>query len=61
MERDEKVAVEEIVRRQFLLREMLWCGSGLVEHLLLLSAVVVVVRLTLDSGEKDLTDLNYVD
>ena len=46
MERDEKVAaaVEEIVRLQFQLRGKVWCGSGLVEHLLLLlSAAVVVV------------------
>ena len=49
MERAERVAVavEDIERlhEQFQLRGMLWCGSGLVDHLLLLlSAVVVIVE-----------------
>ena len=45
MEGGEKVVAGEIGRHRFPQRGRLWCGSGLVEHLLLLlSAVVVVVE-----------------
>ena len=43
VEEDEKVVAEEIGRHRFPQRGRLWCGSGLVEHLLLhLSAAVEV-------------------
>ena len=43
VEGDEKVVAEEIGRLRFPQRGRLWCGSGLVEHLLLhLSAAVEV-------------------
>ena len=45
MEGDEKVvaAADEIGRRRFPRRGRLWCGSGLVEHPLLLPSAAVVV------------------